>query len=130
MPAHRKININSFRYIKTLLNGGGSVKEAAECLNVSVNTVYRVKSCGSYEEYLSVMAEKSLSAAKKSNTAVEAEKQPKQADATVVDKVYGANRICELLTHQNELLKGIMNKIAFIVDELTGIPSPKDGDQQ
>ena len=32
---------------------------------------------------------------------------------------YQMNRVCELLKEQNETLKLISNKLAFIVDELT-----------
>lgn len=69
-------------------------------------------------------------AAAESVKAVPAASLVPQTQTKPVDQVYGANRICELLTHQNELLKGIMNKVAFIVDELTGVSSPKDGDQK
>ena len=73
--------------------------------------------------------EKAAKAVTDAVKAVPAASLVQQRQANPIDQVYGANRICELLTHQNELLKGIMNKLAFIVDELTGIPSPKGGDQ-
>ena len=37
-------------------------------------------------------------------------------------------RVYEMMTKQIELLTGISNKLAFIVDELTGVASPKGGD--
>lgn len=54
---------------------------------------------------------------------VQASPAPTQQMITVPYRVY------ELLTKQNELLTGISNKLAYIVEELAGVPSPnKDGE--
>ena len=129
MAANKKVTPKVFACVKTLLNGGAMVKEVSDYMGLSGWTVHKINKSETYEEYRQIIEEETSKRKEKYNTPVEAKKPAIQAPDSVGDKVYGANRICELLTHQNELLKGIMNKLAFIVDELTGVPSPKDGDR-
>ena len=146
------VDIKKFTAVKILLNSGETQPKVADYMNLNKSTVQRIASCESFDEYKSVLAAIALKAREKKENekrkvkeAEDAKQAAAKAAAEAVnavpaaslvkqqkpaDQVYGANRICELLTHQNELLNGIMNKLAFIVDELTGVSSPKDGDQK
>lgn len=154
----KNIDKKMFDCIKILLNGKASYTEIQEFTNVGRTTISRIAHCENWEDYQQQMAAMRVAwhankynankAAKKAaeQAAAEKEREEKEKAAKAVadavkavpaaslipqpkaDPVYGANRICELLTHQNELLKVISNKLAFIVDELTGVASPKGGD--
>jgi len=155
MSKERAKNIDKkmFDCIKILLEGKASYTEIQEFTNVGRTTVSRIAHSESWEDYQQQMAamraawhcrvaEKKAEKQAAADRAREEKEKAAKAVAEAVkavpaaslipqpkaDPVYGANRICELLTHQNELLKAISNKLAFIVDELTGVTPPKGGD--
>ena len=156
MSKERAKNIDKkmFDCIKILLDGKASYTEIQDFTNVGRTTVSRIAHSESWEDYEQQMAamraawhcrvaeKKAAEQAAADRAREEKEKAAKAAaeavkalvpaapllQQTKADPVYGANRICELLTHQNELLKVISNKLAFIVDELTGVTPPKGGD--
>lgn len=155
MSKERAKNIDKkmFDCIKILLEGKASYTEIQEFTNVGRTTVSRIAHSESWEDYQQQMAamraawhcrvaekkaeeqaaaekekEEKAKAAKAAAEAVKAVPAASLIPQPKADPVYGANRICELLTHQNEILKAISNKLAFIVDELTGVTPPKGGD--
>lgn len=155
MSKERAKNIDKkmFDCIKILLEGKASYTEIQDFTNVGRTTISRIAHSESWEDYEQQMAamraawhcrvaeKKAAEQAAADRAREEKEKAAKAAAEAVkavpaaslvpqpkTDPVYGANRICELLTHQNELLKVISNKLAFIVDELTGVTPPKGGD--
>jgi len=155
MSKERAKNIDKkmFDCIKILLEGKASYTEIQDFTNVGRTTISRIAHSESWEDYEQQMAamraawhcrvaeKKAAEQAAADRAREEKEKAAKAAAEAVkavpaaslipqpkADPVYGANRICELLTHQIELLTGISNKLAFIVDELTGVASPKGGD--
>lgn len=158
MSKERAKNIDKkmFDCIKILLEGKASYTEIQDFTNVGRTTISRIAHSDSWEDYQQQMAAmrvawhcrvaekkaKEQAVADRAMRAMEEKENTIKAGAEAVkavpaaslipqpkaDPVYGANRICELLTHQNELLKAISNKLAFIVDELTGVASPKGGD--
>lgn len=155
MSKERAKNIDKkmFDCIKILLEGKASYTEIQDFTNVGRTTISRIAHSESWEDYEQQMAamraawhcrvaEKKAEEQAAADRAREEKEKAARAVAEAVkavpaaslipqpkaDPVYGANRICELLTHQNELLKVISNKLAFIVDELTGVASPKGGD--
>lgn len=130
-----------FRAIKILLNGGASIEEAATYMQVSVSTVRRCRENESWEEYLNsnyvrtnayraIAAKEAEKAAQQSapvNLSAQAEPQTvehihhHEQSVTVIANHYMA----EQLQSQTKLLTLISNKLAFIVDELTGTGTEK-----
>lgn len=158
MSKERAKNIDKkmFDCIKILLEGKASYTEIQDFTNVGRTTISRIAHSESWEDYEQQMAAmraawhcrvaekkaKEQAVADRAMRAMEEKEKVAKAVAEAVkavpaaslipqpkaDPVYGANRICELLTHQNEILKAISNKLAFIVDELTGVTPPKGGE--
>ena len=153
----KNIDKKMFDCIKILLNGKASYTEIQDFTNVGRTTISRIAHCENWEDYQQQMAAMRVAwhankynankAAKKAaeQAAAEKEKEEKEktakAAAEAVKAVPAASlvppagqmvtvpyRVYEMMTKQIELLTGISNKLAFIVDELTGVASPKGGD--
>ena len=132
MTKGNKMTENKFTAIKLLLKSGATQKEAAEYLDVSLATVYRVHTAETFEEYKNALAvtARAMAAKRKDNkpagraateTPGNAPKQPVQTieaqhPATVQLPFY----VMEQLRKTNELLTGISQKLAYIVEDLYG----------
>ena len=117
-----------YNAVKILLEGGASSEEVAQTLQVSEATVKLVKKCRSYEEYkqesntLKYLAKKRKEAAEMTAKEPAPETAPTQIVEHRQSIIVQANHyMMEELKRQTELLKLISNKLAFVVDELTGI---------
>ena len=142
MANYNKMTDSKYKAIKILLNGGASVKEAAEYMKVSTAVVYAVKNSETFEEYIANNAEREARrkqvAAMKAKQA-KAQKVAEQVGATpaanliaqeqpTVQKVVHEQRVTIQATHYmmqelqktNELLAGISRKLATIVEDLYG----------
>ena len=138
MANYNKMTQGKYKAIKILLNGGASVKEAAEYMNCSTAVVYAVKNTETLEEYQAFGAERE--AKRKQTAAIKA----KQEAAKKVAEQVGAVPAVELVkpqvvehrqnvqiqaTHYMEtkldkcieLLTVISNKLAVIVSDLYGV---------
>ena len=101
-----------FNAVKLLLAGGAKQSEAAQYMKISVPTVARIASAENIEEYKAMTYV--------SNGNAYAKKKPEENQKpNLLAGNYTLNRLYELMKEQNELLKGISNKLAFVVDELT-----------
>lgn len=148
----KNIDRKMFDCIKILLNGKASYTEIQEYTNVGRTTISRIAHSESWEDYEQQMAamraawhcrvaEKKAKEQATAETEREWKENAARSAAEAVKAVPAASlvppagqmitvpyRVYELLTKQNELLTSISNKLAFIVDELTGVQSPKGGD--
>ena len=127
-----KIDEKLFKLIRMLYSAGSTADEICDYYGVSPSTVYRIGKYDTYEEYRQQEAAIALAYKKRKGVAkTEAELQ-KNAEAELhpdkpevkpqeVQKVgwYTENRMIELLKKHNELLEGISNKLAYIVEQLT-----------
>lgn len=154
MSKERSKNIDKkmFDCIKILLDGKASYTEIQNFTNVGRTTVSRIANSESWEDYQQQMAamraawhcrvaEKKAEEQAVADRAKEEKEKAAKAAAEAVKAVPAASlvppvgqmvtvpyRVYEMMTKQIELLTGISNKLAFIVDELTGVASPKGGD--
>ena len=154
MSKERAKNIDKkmFDCIKILLEGKASYTEIQDFTNVGRTTISRIAHSEGWEDYQQQMAAMRAAwhcrvAEKKAEEQAAAEKEKEEkakaakAVAEAVKAVPAASlvppagqmvsvpyRVYEMMTKQIELLTGISNKLAFIVDELTGVTSPKGGD--
>ena len=106
-----------FNAVKTLLAGGATQTEAAEYMGLSRPTVQRIAVSEDLEEYKSITYEKTAHYYASKNH--KKEEPPQEQKPNLLAGNYTLNRLYELMKEQNELLKCISNKLAFVVDELT-----------
>lgn len=127
---------SKFKAVKILLKGGASIKEAAEYMQLSTNTVYLVNSSDDWEEYQTIRAErdsrrkmaiKAKEKKQEEETKVEETKQeepkpeePKTMNPTVI-RVEATHYMMEEMKKTNELLTAISAKLAAIVSDLYGV---------
>lgn len=130
-----KMTESKFRAIKLLLNGGASVKEAAEYMQMSTATVYIIKNAENLDEYNAIRTDRDSK--RKQAAAINAKKdEPKPAPETApetapapvkqvmnptVIKVEATHYMMQELQKTNELLTTISAKLAAIVSDLYGV---------
>ena len=122
-----RVNIDKkkFEAVKIMLNGGATYEEVAEYLSISKSTVQRIKKADNYAEYRNMNAAIALAKreAGKKGEEKDVDQKPQKpqepAPQPMSTVFYQQNRMWDLLKEQNEILKCISNKLAFIVDELT-----------
>ena len=143
--ANVKVTESVFKAVKILLKSGESRKACAEYMGISLHSVERIDRAEDYEDMRNQVnayyyrrkkqAEEAKRAeeAKKEEEAKKAEekKLPPQSSPIVLPQHRPINgedsyQLVRLMKEQNELLKLISNKMAFIVDELCG-PVKKEG---
>lgn len=132
MIERKRITENIYNAVKMILKGGATAQETAKSMGISTNSVYRINKSGTYAEYVN-LAYMNGSAryreATKQETKQETEQKAEQKAEAIAEPVkqqggtlsagYQFNRIYEVLKEQNEILRLLSNKVAFIVDELT-----------
>ena len=134
MKSTAKIDAKKFRAIKLLLDAGSTYREAAEYMEISLSTVGRIAATDTYEEYKQ-LTRSSYYAIKK---AAEAKKKPEKAEKPepeqgikttggTLSNSYQINRMYEMMKQMTETMVLISNKLAFIVDDLCGVPKGGDG---
>ena len=130
-----KMTESKFRAVKLLLNGGASVKEAAEYMQMSTATVYIIKNAENLDEYNAIRTARDSK--RKQAAAINAKKdEPKPAPETApetatapvkqvmnptVIKVEATHYMMQELQKTNELLTTISAKLAAIVSDLYGV---------
>jgi len=128
----KKITPGIFNAVKRLQACGATVKEVMEYFTLSDSTVRRCFNSETLEEY---EAETAVRASALRRSAVKKQNEPETlpVQQEVIHKheqsvtVIANHYMAEQLQKQTELLTLISNKLAFIVDELTGVPVRKDG---
>jgi hypothetical protein len=144
MASYNKVTKEKYDVIKILLKGGATVQEAADFVKLSTITVYAVRNSETFEEYEQIAVAKKIERKKRmaAMKAKEYEKkeepkqevkpevkpeEPKPANPTVV-KIEATHYMMQEMQRTNELLKGISAKLAFIVEELTGVKTNAEQD--
>lgn len=123
-----KVTKGIFKAIKILLDSGESQTNCAEQFDLSRQTMRLINMSETYEEYKhnsivnSTQYKKKMAAIKaKDNEAFERDEPTQQvANYKPTIQIQATHYMMEELRKQNELLAGISNKLAFIVEELTG----------
>ena len=146
--AYQKMTEGKFKAIKILLSSGAKYAEISESLGISDYVIRLVKASETFEEYRHKVfvnsssyrkkmvaeqkkkeAEEKAAAEKAAAEKVVAEqegkKEYKEPEVQVVEhlqsvQIQATHFMTEELREMKELLKGISNKLAFIVEELTG----------
>lgn len=122
-----KVTQSVFNCVKTLLAGGASHQECADYMKLSIMTVGRINRAETYEDYKHTIIMASLHSGKPVSVPVPEpeqtpepkEEKPEKPKTVDVSGTYQMNRLIELMKEQNELLKTISNKMAFIVEQLS-----------
>ena len=124
----KTIDRETFDKVKTLLNLGMTADLAATYTGVSRTTAYRIGRADTLEAMVQATREMNERSRVKRATPpapvapapapVEAPTPAAPAPVAPVMLGYNANRMLEMLKEQNDLLKLISNKLAFIVEQL------------
>ena len=134
----KKITPGIFSAAKLLMENGANNTEVSKYLKVSMDVVAMFRKAETYEEYQALMYQYSQEMRKR-QAAIKAKEQTKEtAEPTQTTcKPEEINRVVTVqLSHyvmteiqkQNELLTGISNKLAFIIDELCGVKTNAEQD--
>ena len=129
MKNYTKITKEIYECAKTLFKGGATTQEVANYLKIGISTAGRIKKSETLEEYKQIQAlmVANWKGNKKKKAEQKADPKPEQKPETKpeekpqtfnVSGQYTMNRMTELLKEQNEMLKIISNKLAFIVEQL------------
>lgn len=128
MATPRKVTPGIFAAAKRLQASGASLNEVCEYFNLSDRTVYRIFNNETFEDYNADTWEKRQQAKaiavkeKEPEPAVQVVRHEHEQSVTIIANHYMA----EELKTQSRLLELISNKLAFIVDELTGTNTPEN----
>jgi DNA-binding transcriptional regulator YhcF (GntR family) len=125
MANWNKMTEQKFKIAKTFLNGGASVDETAEFMNLSRVTVHIINRSENLEEYQTIRsAYDTKSHAKKKAKKEPAPEETKTVNQTVnptVVRVEATHYMMEEMRKTNELLTAISAKLAAIVSDLYGV---------
>lgn len=142
MAGKIKVTKGIFEAIKMLTKGGASIDECTEYMGVSHATVSRIRAAENYEDFMqsrrlaaiAVKRERELKEQQeqqKKEREKPAEKpveqlvqisqpvQPQVIEHRQTVTVQATHFMMEEMRQQNELLKAISNKLAYIVEQLT-----------
>lgn len=142
MAGKIKVTKGIFEAIKMLTKGGASIDECVEYMGVSHATVSRVRAAENYEDFLqsrrlaaiAVKRERELKEQQEQQKKEREKQQEKPAEKPVEQPaqpvpqviehrqtvtVQATHFMMEELKQQNELLRAISNKLAYIVEQLT-----------
>jgi len=128
MATPRKVTPGIFAAAKRLQASGASLNEVCEYFNLSDRTVYRIFNNETFEDYNADTWEKRQQAKaiavkeKEQEPPVQVVRHEHEQSVTIIANHYMA----EELKTQSRLLELISNKLAFIVDELTGTNTPEN----
>ena len=141
-----KVTKDLFSAVKILLENGATNKEAGKYMKLNPATISIIRNCESFKEYTNHLAEMALKnrndyakkkeAEKKANTVTTVTPvTPVTQQKEVVHEYPQARsvniqipwQLMQEMKKTNELLAGISNKLAFIVEELTGEVMKNEG---
>lgn len=136
MSISNKVTPQKFDAVKIMIKGGASCKEVQKYMGISAPVFYRIKNSAGYAEYRDMVAEMDLKkkqsaekkkAEKKNQVQKPAtEEQPKQPSGMdIMANTYKMTQLIEAVKKQTEVLTLISNKLAYIVEELAGVPVTK-----
>ena len=120
------IDKDTYAIVKGLIAAGYKREQISRTIGISTTTISKINITETYEEYRerTEMGWPTKKAEKKAEPEkMPEEKQEEKPAETRPDPAMGGyqmNRIIELLKEQNEMIKLISNKLAYIVCEFTG----------
>ena len=132
--AGRKVTERVFDAVKLLLECGSTANEVAKYMGMSNKTIGIINKAENFDEYRSLMYEdgqrywnKKRAIEAKEAAKKQEEKKPEEPPVQVVEHrqtvtVQATWAMTQEMQKTNKLLELISNKLAFIVDELTGMP--------
>ena len=111
-----------YKAIKMMVKGGATLEQIREVYPVSKETLRRIKRTVSFEEYRQMQENYSIRSAQNRAKREEQEtpKTPELPNQISMDELTQNSETVELLKEQNDLLRRLLNDVAFIVSELTG----------
>lgn len=113
-----KVTEDVFKAVKQLQKGGATIEESAGYFDIAHATISRIRACATYDAYMH--SRKKEKQSNETNTAGVIAEISKPVNPTVV-RVEATHYMMQEMQKTNELLKAISNKLAFIVEELTGV---------
>ena len=113
----------NYDLINYMIKGGATDQEIIENFKITEGTLSRVKkSKGNYEEYKKIHGNEVLgNRREKTNKEDKANKEEKVIRHEQSVTIVASHYMAEEMKKQTELLGLISRKLAFIVDELTGV---------
>lgn len=124
MKKNARIDEKTYNHIRILLEAGSTYDEVHEYLGVGNTTIARIKHADTYDEYRQLTSACAMDMKARRQKAKAVTEQPVKPVATEqpvkleAKDWYIANKALKALEEQNELLKLISNKLAFIVEQL------------
>lgn len=124
-----KVTEELFKNAKLMINAGMSQRQIAKILNVSQNAICHINITDTLKDYNALVAKKSQADRDKKKGIVkpaeQKEEPQKELPPQVVEyrqnvTIQATHYMMQEMQKTNELLKLISNKLAFIVEELTG----------
>ena len=110
-----------FKAIKLMLKGGATAEEINEHYPVSKETLRRIRRSETYADYVEMQRVYSERSAANRRKKEEQQEEPEQLPNQIsIDDLKQDSETVELLKEQNDLLRRLMNDVAFLVSELTG----------
>lgn len=120
----KRMTEQNYRAIKLMANGGATLDVINEYYPVSKETLRRIKRTVNFAEYKKMQDDYSTRSAA---NLMKREEQPQETPETQelpnqisMDDLTHKSETVELLKEQNDLLRRLVNDVAFIVSELTG----------
>lgn len=142
--SNKVVDKRRFDAIKIMIESGAKNEEIEKFMNVSTWVICKVKKSETYEEYRNIIAainlkkkekrerEEEKAAAEKETKKPEPEQKttgPVAAPVTGTDimaSTYKLTQLIDAVKKQTEVLTLISNKLAYIVEELAGVPAPSN----
>ena len=120
---HRMTEQN-FKAIKLMLKGGATAEDINEHYKASKETLRRIRRSETFADYMEMQrtySERSAAnLAKREEQPQETQKTQELPNQISMDELTQNSETVELLKEQNDLLRRLVNDVAFIVSELTG----------
>lgn len=118
MAMKKRMTEQNYRAIKLMLKGGATLEVINEFYPVSKETLRRIKRTENFAEYRKMQDD--YSARSEMNRAKREEKPQVLPNQMTIDDLKQEATPVDLLKEQNDLLRRLLNDVAFIVSEISG----------
>lgn len=121
MDTKTRITPDIYNTVKLMLNGGATEEDVSKFKRFSSETLRRIKKTKDYSDYVELLKVYNRKQNERANKTEQVSflTDDKQKGGTLSAN-YQINQIVEELKRQNDILTLLSNKVAFIVEELTG----------
>ena len=131
--SNKVVDKRRFDAIKIMIESGAKNEEIEKFMNVSTWVICKVKKSETYEEYRNIIAAINLKKKQKKEREEEKtvsekdtrkpEPEQKMTGADIMSSTYKMTQLIDAVKKQTEVLTLISNKLAYIVEELAGVPA-------